>query len=911
MTDAPIPHQAPVSSRSGAPAARPSGEVPFAALLDAAPDAIVVCDDQLRIVVFNRAAERLFGHAAASLAGAPLETLIPESFRTAHRSHMAAFGADHARSHAMGDRVVQGRTADGRMLPLHASVSRAEHDGRSYFVAVLRGLQETMTALERERSTLESRLANIARVVPGTMFSAEVTAEGGFRFTYLSPRISRLSGEDGTAFLLDADRVWQFVHPDDRGRMRAAIGESARQGVEWVSEFRVGSPERGWRWIEGRAAPEPRTSAASGRLTYHGFFLDVTHRRRAEDALREATQTLRHAQALAQMGSWTADLTRGTFEVSDEGARLFGWTPGTYPVEAIRGAIHPEDLEAQQAAWRRSLDTGEPYDFEHRAIVDGRLHWLRARADFERDADGRVVRAVGITQDVTAPREAEDRVKRFVAGSPTVIYAWLVERAGLRHSWTSDNLRQLTGHPAPATTDALWFMAFVHPEDRERVAAAHPVPFDLDHQVLEFRLRRADGEYVWLRDEKRLRRDDQGRPAEVFGSWTDVTSRIVLEEQFRQAQKMEAVGRLAGGIAHDFNNLLTVICGTSDLLMMDMAVADPNRPFVAEIQRAGQRAVGLTRQLLAFSRRQVLDPKTVDLNDIVGTVEKMLRRLIGEDVHLETSLSAEPVAVYVDPGQMEQVLLNLAVNARDAMPRGGTLRVETGHFEMTDAFCRAHAGSRPGYYSVLVVSDTGTGMTAAVRARLFEPFFTTKGPGRGTGLGLAMVFGVIKQSDGYVDVWSEEGQGTRFTIYLPAVARPVDEAEALPARDIASRGRETLLLVEDETSVRKLTRRALESFGYEVLEAAGGDEALTLARARHGRIALLITDVVMPGMSGAELAERLHGEFPAIRVLFVSGYIDDAIVRHGVVAGSHSFLQKPFMPAVLAGKVREILDRRP
>ena len=239
------------------------------------------------------------------------------------------------------------------------------------------------------------------------------------------------------------------------------------------------------------------------------------------------------------------------------------------------------------------------------------------------------------------------------------------------------------------------------------------------------------------------------------------------------------------------------------------------------------------------------------------------------------------------------------------------MRVETGTSEMTEAFCSAHPGSRPGAYSVLTVSDTGTGMTPAVRARLFEPFFTTKGPGRGTGLGLAMVFGVIKQSDGYVDVWSEEGRGTRFTIYLPAVARPATERESDPVRDVASRGRETLLLVEDETSVRKLTRRALESFGYEVLEAGGGEEALAVARGRGGRVALLVTDVVMPGMSGAQLAEQLHAEFPDVRVLFVSGYIDDAIVRHGVVAGSHSFLQKPFMPAVLAGKVREILDRRP
>ncbi len=756
-------------------------------------------------------------------------------------------------------------------------------------------------------TALDPHAATLARLLDAASFSATVAADGTVGLTHVSPHVAALTGLDAVACLREPLQAQHIIHPDDLSRVAASILESITHGSGWQCEFRVGSDQRGWRWLEGRAMC---AVTEGSRRRYDGILVDITARRHLEDTLSDTTRTLQHAQTLARLRSWTADLRRGTFEVLDSGGPCFlGWPAGTYTADDFEDSTHPEDREEQQAAWRHSIETGKPFEFEHRAWVNGRLLWLRARADFERDADGHVVRAVGITQDITASRQAEDRVKRFVSGSPTVIYAWIVEPDGLRHSWTSDNVRQLTGHGTPATTDALWFAPYLHPEDAERVLAAHALPYDTNQQVIEYRLRRADGEYVWVRDEKRLRRDDQGQPAEIFGAWTDVTSRVVLEEQFHQAQKMEAIGRLAGGIAHDFNNLLTVICGTTDLLLLDMTEANAARPFVADIQRAATRAVSLTRQLLAFSRRQVLNPRTLDLNDIVQNVEGILRRLIGEDVHIVTALASDPVTVHVDPGQMEQVLLNLAVNARDAMPQGGTLRIETGHFEMTPEFCRTHPGSRPGSCSVLSLTDTGTGMTPDVRARLFEPFFTTKAPGRGTGLGLSMVFGVIKQSDGYVDVWSEEARGTRISIYLPRVARPATAPDRERDRQAASRGHETLLLVEDEDSVRRLTRRALENFGYQVLEASGGEEALALARARGGQIDLLITDVVMPGMSGAQLAERLAAEYPHLRVLFVSSYIDDEIVRHGVVEGSHSFLQKPFMPAVLAGKVRGILDR--
>jgi PAS domain S-box-containing protein len=506
---------------------------------------------------------------------------------------------------------------------------------------------------------------------------------------------------------------------------------------------------------------------------------------------------------------------------------------------------------------------------------------------------------------------AEDALKRFVAASPAVIFALNVDEAGeLHHQWASPNLADLTGFVSDGTIDRGWWTSHLHPDDRSRVIAAHSAPYDVDHQVLEYRFQREDGSYVWLRDEKRLYRDAQGRPIEVVGSWSDITGRMALEQQFRQAQKMEAVGRLAGGVAHDFNNLLTVICGLSELMLQELPDDDVNRSLVVDIQRAGQRAVSLTRQLLAFSRKQVLNPKVIDLERIVGEVESMLRRLIGEDILLVIRTTGREQLARVDPGQLEQVMLNLAVNARDAMPKGGQLSIETGAVELTYEYCRQHPGSRPGRYVRLIVRDTGSGMPPDVVARLFEPFFTTKEAGKGTGLGLAMVFGIIKQSDGYIEVESEVGKGSAFIVYLPAVggSQTDDEDAPSPSR-VSSSGRETILLVEDEEDVRRLSKRALESFGYRVLEAASGEDALAIARANAATISLLITDVVMPGLSGPEVADRLTARHSSMRVLFVSGYIDDAVVRHGVVDGEHAFLQKPFMPAALAAKVREILDR--
>jgi hypothetical protein len=386
----------------------------------------------------------------------------------------------------------------------------------------------------------------------------------------------------------------------------------------------------------------------------------------------------------------------------------------------------------------------------------------------------------------------------------------------------------------------------------------------------------------------------------------DVTGRRQLEDQLRQAQKMEAVGMLAGGVAHDFNNLLTIISGYSQLLLNSLAPGDANRYSAEQILKAGERAATLTRQLLAFSRPQVLQPKVLELNKLVTSLSTLLRRLIGEDVDLQLALRADLGMVSADAGQIEQVLMNLVVNARDAMPKGGTLTIETANVELDESYSGRHLAVKPGPYVQIAVSDNGGGMDEATQARLFEPFFTTKAAGRGTGLGLSTVFGIVKQSGGHLDVYSVPGRGTSVKVYLPRSDQPA-EVEAEATRKRVATGSETVLLVEDEEAVRRLVREALVRAGYKVMDTSDPLEARRLSESYRGMIHLLITDVVMPKVSGRELAEELRARRAGMKVLYMSGYADNAIVNTGILQKEVAFLQKPFTPAALTQKVREVL----
>ena len=385
--------------------------------------------------------------------------------------------------------------------------------------------------------------------------------------------------------------------------------------------------------------------------------------------------------------------------------------------------------------------------------------------------------------------------------------------------------------------------------------------------------------------------------------------KAVLQEQLRQSQKVEAVGCLAGGIAHDFNNLLTVIKGYSQLSSIELKEGDPLRGNIDEIQNAADRAASLTRQLLAFSRRQVMEMKVLDLNTLLRDLDKMLGRVIGEDIEMVIQLAEDLGRVRADVGQIEQVIMNLAVNGRDAMPNGGKLTIETTNVELDEFYVRSHVDVKPGHYVMFSVSDTGVGMSPEVRERIFEPFFTTKDKGKGTGLGLSTTYGIVKQSEGHIWVYSVQGKGTTFKIYLPRVNEPLEDIREEVLKEDLPHGNETILIVEDEEEVRKLSGKILERQGYRILETSNGDDALLACERHKSPIHLMLADVIMPGMSGSELAKLLKPLYPEIKILYMSGYTDDAIVRHGVLQKGVNYIQKPFTMERLARKVREVLNK--
>ncbi len=565
---------------------------------------------------------------------------------------------------------------------------------------------------------------------------------------------------------------------------------------------------------------------------------------------------------------------------------------------------------ARAASGLRALAAGELGEFQLEYPCHGpeARHWFLLRAD--RFPGPGPVRLAVAHEEVTERRladearaESEARYRSLVDLSPDAVLV----RARGRIAFANPAAVRLLGAADARGVVGQPVTRFIHPDDRAalqgRVRATEDLgqPFSGEEQRvvgLDGQTRTVEASGVPFA---------QGGEPGALVVLRDVSERKKLEEQLRQAQKMEAVGRLAGGVAHDFNNLLQVILGSAEMILEG---ADPGGAIarrLAEVRRAAERAADLTRQLLAFSRKQVVEPVVLDLNAAVRETEKMLRRLIGEDVELTAALAHGLWPVRADPGQVEQVLLNLAVNARDAMPGGGRLTLETANVELDEEYTRHHAGVAPGPYVLLAVSDTGTGIAPEVLTHVFEPFFTTKEKGKGTGLGLATVYGIVRQARGHVWVYSEPGHGTAFKVYLPRAEGRVQERRAMVGA-AAPYGTETVLVVEDEAAVGELVGGILSGRGYAVLEARSPAAAVAAAAAHPGPIHLLLTDVVMPGASGRELAERLTAERPGLKVLFMSGYLDNAIVHHGVLDPGVHFLQKPFTPLALARKVRQVLD---
>ncbi len=567
----------------------------------------------------------------------------------------------------------------------------------------------------------------------------------------------------------------------------------------------------------------------------------------------------------------------------------------------------PEQADFFVQSVKKTFETGQVTAIEYMLLIKGREVWFETRLSPMRDAQDRITGVLAVARDISESHQAreelrasEERYRRLVELMPYGVAIHqdgilrMVNRAMVKMlGYNSED--EMVGQPA---------VSFVHPDDR-------PIA------IARVRAMRQEPEDVPATEERLLRRDGTPVPVELsVGSFTlggkpavlvimrDMTSRKRLEEQLRQALKMEAVGRLAGGIAHDFNNLLTAINGYADLLGKEIGPDGPGAKEAGLILRAGQRAASLTQQLLAFSRRQVLEMHVVNLNQVLEELAGMLRRLISEDIELVMDLAPHLGNARLDVGQMEQVIINLAVNARDAMPGGGKLTLETATVELDESYTRHQAEVAPGYYVQLSVSDTGAGIEPEARKHLFEPFFTTKEGG--TGLGLAMVYGIVKQFGGHIQVYSEQGRGTTFKVYLPQVQEPAEEL-VRPAVENWPRGTETVLVVEDNDMVRNLAVRVLSRQGYTVLEAHQGEEALQVAAEYDGTIDLLLTDVVMPRLSGRVLGEIIQKSRPQIHVLFMSGYTDNVIVEHGALEKGMAFIQKPFTPQELAVKVRGVL----
>jgi PAS domain S-box-containing protein len=718
-------------------------------------------------------------------------------------------------------------------------------------------------------------------------------------------------------FVPNLDDILDMIFLDDVPRVRAAIGEAMSFGKPIALDFRVqfndGSVE--WRAIHGRAIRDD-----SGKiLRLAGVAQNISARVRAEAALRQSEALYRslierlpgvvYICELGPVGKWSY--------VSPRIQEYLGFSPEEWIADPSHwySRIHADDREIALAAEDRCRQTGEPISSEYRMMTrDGRCLWFRDEAVILDSAASQTPVVYGILYDITshklaeeALRESRERLDLALDAGDLGMWSW--ESTTGKLSWDERQcaLYGLRPDQAPATMEQLF--ALIYPEDLDPFRNSIVEGLKTGAPVsVEFRVVRPNGSIGWLIGHGRAIRDSSGRATRVVGVGYDITERRTLEDQLRRSQKMEAVGQLAGGVAHDFNNLLMVIRGHAELLAGRAAGRPDLLRDVESIQKAADRAASITQQLLAFSRRQIVQPRVFNLCAVVADTASLLHRLVGAEIELRLDLSSEPLWIRADEGQIEQVVLNLVVNARDAMPRGGLITVRTARIS-ADAPCFLEHPEVPrGNYAQIIVSDNGEGMDAATQEHIFEPFFTTKAVGKGTGLGLATVYGIVRQSDGWIGVESKPGHGATFTILLPEAAAPEASQEKLPAAALAH-GNETILLADDEEGVRLVTEEYLSSKGFRVLSASSGQAALDCAAAFQGKIHALVTDAVMPGMTGPALAKQVCEARPGIKVIYISGYTADADILSGTLAPGQVFLGKPFAMDELVQRLRSLFDQ--
>jgi PAS domain S-box-containing protein len=737
---------------------------------------------------------------------------------------------------------------------------------------------------------------------------------------YGSPAVRRVLGYARRELVGRA--IQELVHPDDQAGLQAAMRRIlAQHGGETTLELRVRHSDGEFRWIEAVARNLVQDPVVGGIVVNAR---EVTDRRRTMQALEASDQRFRLAFEASPIAMFLSTpegvITRSNGAFCD----VLGYSPEEIEELGWSAITHPDD-RARSNELHLAMQRGEieEYQFEKRYLhKDGHYVWVLLTASLVRDRSTSApsyffaqVHDIGERKRAEEMlRVTEERFKLLGRATRDLVYDWDMPSETL---YWSDTLFTIFGHTAEQVRPTIdWWAEQIHPDDRERVAASLDRAIDAgaDSWSEEYRFRRGDSSWATVNDRGYLVYGDDGRAVRMIGAMADITEQKDLEAHLRQAQKMDAIGRLAGGIAHDFNNLLTVISTNCELILSDVPPDAPVASDVGEIRDAAQRAAGLTRQLLAFSRRQMLELSVIDVNEVIVDMEKMLRRVLGETVALQVDLSDDLGFVRADRNQLEQILLNLVVNARDAMSRGGSLSIATADVEIDQATARRRAGFRPGTYIELRVTDTGSGMSPDVLARAFEPFFTTKDVGKGTGLGLSTVYGIVKQSHGFVYIDSVVGEGTTFHVFLPrltdemAAADGWDTSVSEPCmRDWSEEP--TVLLVEDEDLVRSVVRRSLERYGYEVIEARSAHEALALEARYRDRIDIVLSDVVMPGMSGRALAVELSARRPSLPVVFMSGYPDedDGIVSLPETCGP--VLQKPVQIDELLTRLQEQLQR--
>ncbi|HLX65112.1 MAG TPA: PAS domain S-box protein [Planctomycetota bacterium] len=876
--------------------------------LNAAGNAIVITNREGMIVWSNPAFTTLTGYALGESVGKNPRDLVKSGRQ------------DPAVYRQMWETILSGRTwwgqlenrrKDGSYYHEEQTITPVRGpDGEiTHFIAIKQDLTERKQAEEdsKQRNTFIETILENAPIGFGVN-----TIDDG-KAVFVSHKFESIYGVSAGS-LGSVDDFFEKVYTDPkfRAEMRARV----------VADMASGDPSR-MRWenipITTAEGEQRIVTALNIPLVEQNLMIstvqDVTERWRAEYALRESELRLRKMLENLKLIAMTLD-KKGTITFcNDYLLQLTGWTHKDVIGTNWFEKFIPESDVATKKLFFDTIENGEiPAHHENPIRTRaGELRMVFWNNTMLRDAAGNVTGVASIAEDITerkeselALRESEARFRQFAENIEEVF--WMSSPASNQILYVSPAYEKIWGRPCDALYQSprTWLEA-IHPDDRDQIQQAAATKQDRGEYDETYRVVRPDGSLRWIHDRAFPIRNAAGEVYRIVGTASDITAQRNLEQQFRQSQKMEAFGLLAGGVAHDFNNLLGVVIGYCDIWLMKLPADAPIRNPLKSIKHAGERASALTKQLLAFSRQTVLEPKILDLNTVVRETEKMLGRLIGEDIQFMSILDPAIPRVKVDPGQIGQVLLNLAVNARDAMPQGGSLTIETGTAKFDAAYVRAHPGAQLGRQVMLSVSDTGCGMSPEIMARIFEPFFTTKGVGKGTGLGLAVVHGVVMQSGGTIEVESKLGAGTTFKLYFPMTLEQVQSADR-SGQMIAQAGVETILVVEDETNLREMIDENLCSLGYHVLTARNGNEALEIVRANEGQIDLMLTDVVMPGISGRELADTLEREERPMNVLFMSGYTDDAVVRHGIHQEKVAFLQKPFAPFELLKKIRQVLD---